>query len=117
MQLDPIRQWWRHLRRARATRVLLPSPQVAARRSSRRPVASRPRRRHAVARRRRPAAAVAASNLSPRLQASGKATVQYVMRSPVPAGDTEQIWSEFSDRLRAFISRRVDSAADAEDIL
>lgn len=43
--------------------------------------------------------------------------MQYAMSSPVPAGDTQQIWSEFSDRLRAFISRRVDSAADAEDIL
>jgi RNA polymerase sigma-70 factor (ECF subfamily) len=31
--------------------------------------------------------------------------------------DTQQIWSEFSDRLRAFIARRVDSDADADDIL
>jgi RNA polymerase sigma-70 factor (ECF subfamily) len=31
--------------------------------------------------------------------------------------DTQQIWSEFGDRLRAFIARRVDSDADAEDIL
>lgn len=43
--------------------------------------------------------------------------MHYAMSSHVPAGDTQQIWSEFSDRLRAFISRRVDSAADAEDIL
>jgi RNA polymerase sigma-70 factor (ECF subfamily) len=39
------------------------------------------------------------------------------MSSIVQASDTQQIWSEFSDRLRAFIRRRVDSAADAEDIL
>lgn len=39
------------------------------------------------------------------------------MSSPVPVADTQQIWSEFSDRLLAFIRRRVDSAADAEDIL
>lgn len=39
------------------------------------------------------------------------------MRSTVPASDTQQIWSEFSERLHAFIRRRVDSAADAEDIL
>ena len=31
--------------------------------------------------------------------------------------DTQQIWSEFGDRLRAFIARRVDSDADADDIL
>ncbi len=31
--------------------------------------------------------------------------------------DTQQLWSEFGDRLRAFIARRVGSAADAEDIL
>ena len=31
--------------------------------------------------------------------------------------DTHQIWAEFADRLRAFITRRVGSAADAEDIL
>jgi RNA polymerase sigma-70 factor (ECF subfamily) len=31
--------------------------------------------------------------------------------------DTQQLWSEFSDRLQAFIARRVDNAADAEDIL
>lgn len=39
------------------------------------------------------------------------------MSSTVQASDTQQIWLEFSDRLRAFIRRRVDSAADAEDIL
>jgi RNA polymerase sigma-70 factor (ECF subfamily) len=33
------------------------------------------------------------------------------------ACDTEQIWSEFGQRLRAFIARRVDSDADADDIL
>jgi RNA polymerase sigma-70 factor (ECF subfamily) len=31
--------------------------------------------------------------------------------------DTQQIWAEFADRLRTFITRRVGSAADAEDIL
>jgi RNA polymerase sigma-70 factor (ECF subfamily) len=31
--------------------------------------------------------------------------------------DTEEIWQEFGDRLRAFITRRVGSAADADDIL
>jgi RNA polymerase sigma-70 factor, ECF subfamily len=31
--------------------------------------------------------------------------------------DTQQIWLEFGDRLRAFIARRVGSEADAEDIL
>src|SRR5829696_9038799 len=31
--------------------------------------------------------------------------------------DTQQIWSEFGDRLRAFIARRVASEADADDIL
>jgi RNA polymerase sigma-70 factor (ECF subfamily) len=31
--------------------------------------------------------------------------------------DTEQLWLEFGDRLRAFITRRVRSEADAEDIL
>lgn len=39
------------------------------------------------------------------------------MSCTVPEGDTQQIWAEFSDRLRAFIRRRVESAADAEDIL
>lgn len=39
------------------------------------------------------------------------------MNSLAPARDTQQIWLEFSDRLRAFIRRRVESAADAEDIL
>jgi RNA polymerase sigma-70 factor (ECF subfamily) len=39
------------------------------------------------------------------------------MISHVEHCDTQQIWSEFADRLRAFISRRVGSAADAEDIL
>jgi RNA polymerase sigma-70 factor, ECF subfamily len=31
--------------------------------------------------------------------------------------DTQQIWVEFSGRLRAFIARRVESDADADDIL
>lgn len=39
------------------------------------------------------------------------------MSSTVQAAGTEQIWAEFGDRLRVFIRRRVDSAADAEDIL
>ena len=39
------------------------------------------------------------------------------MSSTVQSHDTEWIWAEFSDRLRAFIGRRVDSAADADDIL
>jgi RNA polymerase sigma-70 factor (ECF subfamily) len=30
---------------------------------------------------------------------------------------TELIWAEFSDRLRAFVARRVESTADTEDIL
>jgi RNA polymerase sigma-70 factor (ECF subfamily) len=39
------------------------------------------------------------------------------MVSTTQGGDTLQIWSEFGERLRAFIARRVDSAADADDIL
>lgn len=39
------------------------------------------------------------------------------MSSHVQPCDTQQIWAEFGDRLRAFIARRVDSAADADDIL
>jgi RNA polymerase sigma-70 factor (ECF subfamily) len=39
------------------------------------------------------------------------------MSSIVQAAGTEQIWAEFGDRLRAFIRRRVGSAADADDIL
>jgi RNA polymerase sigma-70 factor (ECF subfamily) len=39
------------------------------------------------------------------------------MISHVEHCDTQQIWAEFGDRLRAFITRRVGSAADAEDIL
>jgi RNA polymerase sigma-70 factor, ECF subfamily len=39
------------------------------------------------------------------------------MDSTIQGSDTQQIWSEFSDRLRAFIGRRVDSEADADDIL
>jgi RNA polymerase sigma-70 factor (ECF subfamily) len=31
--------------------------------------------------------------------------------------DTQQIWSEFGERLHAFIARRVDSDVDADDIL
>ena len=39
------------------------------------------------------------------------------MVSHIQHCDTQQIWSEFGDRLRAFITRRVGSATDAEDIL
>jgi RNA polymerase sigma-70 factor (ECF subfamily) len=39
------------------------------------------------------------------------------MDSTIQGSDTQQIWSEFSDRLRTFIARRVDSDADADDIL
>jgi RNA polymerase sigma-70 factor (ECF subfamily) len=39
------------------------------------------------------------------------------MISAVQAVDTQRVWTEFGDRLRAFIVRRVDSDADAEDIL
>ncbi len=34
-----------------------------------------------------------------------------------PIGETQDIWAEFGHRLRAFIARRVDSDADADDIL
>jgi RNA polymerase sigma-70 factor (ECF subfamily) len=40
-----------------------------------------------------------------------------MMASEMQDRTTQQIWSEFSDRLRGFIARRVDSKADAEDIL
>ena len=39
------------------------------------------------------------------------------MDSTIPGSDTQQIWTEFGHRLRAFIARRVDSEADADDIL
>src|SRR5215211_1992359 len=39
------------------------------------------------------------------------------MDSTIPGSDTQLIWTEFGDRLRAFIGRRVDSEADADDIL
>jgi RNA polymerase sigma-70 factor (ECF subfamily) len=39
------------------------------------------------------------------------------MLSDTVSRDTQQLWQEFSDQLRAFIARRVNSAADAEDIL
>jgi len=39
------------------------------------------------------------------------------MISQVEHCDTQQIWTEFADRLRAFIARRVGSTTDAEDIL
>jgi len=39
------------------------------------------------------------------------------MASETQRSDTQQIWTEFGDRLRAFIARRVDSDADADDIL
>lgn len=43
--------------------------------------------------------------------------VGQTMLSATPASDTQQIWSDFGHRLRAFIARRVDNPADAEDIL
>ena len=39
------------------------------------------------------------------------------MDTTIQGRDTQQIWTEFGDRLRAFIARRVDSEADADDIL
>ena len=39
------------------------------------------------------------------------------MDTTIQGPDTQQIWTEFGDRLRAFIGRRVDSEADADDIL
>jgi RNA polymerase sigma-70 factor (ECF subfamily) len=39
------------------------------------------------------------------------------MVTATAGGDTQLIWSEFGDRLRAFIARRVDSEPDADDIL
>jgi RNA polymerase sigma-70 factor (ECF subfamily) len=39
------------------------------------------------------------------------------MGNATPTSDTEQIWLEFGERLRAFIARRVGSEADADDIL
>jgi RNA polymerase sigma-70 factor, ECF subfamily len=39
------------------------------------------------------------------------------MVTATPAPTTQQIWLEFGNRLRAFIVRRVDSEADADDIL
>jgi RNA polymerase sigma-70 factor (ECF subfamily) len=39
------------------------------------------------------------------------------MVSATQRTDTQQIWSEFGDRLRTFIVRRVDGEADADDIL
>jgi RNA polymerase sigma-70 factor (ECF subfamily) len=43
---------------------------------------------------------------------SGRVMVTETQISP-----TQQIWAEFGERLRAFIGRRVDSEADADDIL
>lgn len=40
-----------------------------------------------------------------------------VSGSETQRSDTQQIWVEFGDRLRAFIARRVASDADADDIL
>jgi len=37
--------------------------------------------------------------------------------APGAAGDTEAVWQEFHDRLRSFVSRRIGSDADAEDIV
>lgn len=39
------------------------------------------------------------------------------MNQPEPILETEDIWREFHERLRAFISRRVSRPADVEDIL
>ena len=39
------------------------------------------------------------------------------MSSHAPGTDTQQIWADFGGRLHAFIARRVDSTADADDIL
>jgi RNA polymerase sigma-70 factor (ECF subfamily) len=39
------------------------------------------------------------------------------MESTTQGSDTQQIWAEFGGRLYAFIARRVDNDADAEDIL
>lgn len=39
------------------------------------------------------------------------------MVTSMQGGDTQQIWAEFGGRLRSFIARRVDSDADADDIL
>lgn len=39
------------------------------------------------------------------------------MLSAPETSETQQIWSEFGHRLRGFIVRRVDSDADADDIL
>jgi RNA polymerase sigma-70 factor (ECF subfamily) len=39
------------------------------------------------------------------------------MDTTIQGSDTQQIWTEFGDRLRAFITRRVASEADADDIL
>jgi RNA polymerase sigma-70 factor (ECF subfamily) len=48
---------------------------------------------------------------------SGKNTMGSAMSNATHLRDTQQIWAEFGDRLRAFIARRVDSDADADDIL
>jgi len=47
-----------------------------------------------------------------RFDESGRVMVTETQVSP-----TQQIWAEFGERLRAFIARRVDSDADADDIL
>lgn len=39
------------------------------------------------------------------------------MSTDVPEHSTRIVWERFSDRLRAFVSRRVTSAQDADDIL
>jgi RNA polymerase sigma-70 factor (ECF subfamily) len=39
------------------------------------------------------------------------------MVSATTAPTTQQIWLEFGERLRAFIARRVDGEADADDLL
>jgi RNA polymerase sigma-70 factor (ECF subfamily) len=40
-----------------------------------------------------------------------------MMVSATVGSDTQQLWSQFGERLRHFIVRRVDSEADADDIL
>src|SRR5688572_22576962 len=37
--------------------------------------------------------------------------------APRAGRDAESVWEEFHDRMRAFVARRVGSAADAEDIV
>src|SRR5688500_15375524 len=90
-----------------ARRNWLPRTPTAAHQPSRSPAASRRRRRPAVA------------TGSPRVAGASRRALESggVMVSTTQGSDTQQIWSEFGDRLRAFIARRVDGEADANDIL